>query len=93
MYKCIQILCSDVGVYIFGCILLLFCQVTGAYEDMFMSHSSWFMYAATMRIFKHYHFNVLDPQTSIKEMSFSSYPGKTDRYRNYRKILKLLVAV
>ncbi|KAI0219164.1 Phospholipase B-like 1 [Lamellibrachia satsuma] len=50
-------------------------KVTGAYEDMFLSHSSWFEYAATMRIFKHYHLNVVDKHTSAREISFSSYPG------------------
>jgi len=42
---------------------------------MFMAHNSWFLYAATMRIFKHYHFNVKDAATAAKELSFSSYAG------------------
>ncbi|XP_048758245.2 phospholipase B-like 1 [Ostrea edulis] len=50
-------------------------KVLGAYEDIFMSHSSWFVYQATMRIYKHYNFNVRDPATSAKRVSFSSYPG------------------
>lgn len=50
-------------------------KVLGAYEDVFMSHSSWFVYQATMRIYKHYNFNVSDPATSSKRTSFSSYPG------------------
>lgn len=50
-------------------------KVLGAYEDVFMSHSSWFIYQATMRIYKHYDFNVDDPYTAAKQMSFSSYPG------------------
>jgi len=33
------------------------------------------MYAATMRIFKHYHFNVKDPATAANSLSFSSYAG------------------
>ena len=40
-----------------------------------MSHSSWFVYQATMRIYKHYNFNVEDGATSAKKISFSSYPG------------------
>ena len=40
-----------------------------------MSHSSWFVYQATMRIYKHYNFNVEDKATSAKRISFSSYPG------------------
>ncbi|KAL3876032.1 hypothetical protein ACJMK2_033919 [Sinanodonta woodiana] len=50
-------------------------KVLGAYEDIFMSHSSWFIYQATMRIFKHYNFNIQDPATAAKRLSFSSYPG------------------
>ncbi|XP_055875484.1 phospholipase B-like 1 [Biomphalaria glabrata] len=45
------------------------------FENMFMSHSSWFDYAATNRIYKHYNLNVADPSTSSKRISFSSYPG------------------
>ncbi len=47
----------------------------GAYEDLFMSHSSWFSYSSTSRIYKHYDFNLDDPATAAKSMSFSSYPG------------------
>jgi len=50
-------------------------KVIGGYEDLFMSHSSWFLYAATMRIYKHYHLNVNDPSTAAHSLSFSSYPG------------------
>ncbi|KAL4240707.1 Phospholipase B-like 1 [Mactra antiquata] len=50
-------------------------KVLGAFEDIFMSHSSWFMYQATMRIFKHYDLNIDDPATAAQQMSFSSYPG------------------
>ncbi|ELU08391.1 hypothetical protein CAPTEDRAFT_181876 [Capitella teleta] len=50
-------------------------KVLGAFEDIFMSHSSWFVYAATNRIYKHYNFNVRDAATAAKALSFSSYPG------------------
>ncbi|XP_064614813.1 phospholipase B-like 1 [Liolophura sinensis] len=50
-------------------------KVLPGYENVFMSHSSWFLYSATMRIYKHYDLNVADPATSAKKMSFSSYPG------------------
>ena len=39
-----------------------------------MGHSSWYTYAATNRIFKHYNFNFKD-QVAAKKVSFSSYPG------------------
>ncbi|KAL5018080.1 hypothetical protein ScPMuIL_003802 [Solemya velum] len=50
-------------------------KVMGAYEDIFMSHSSWFMYEATMRIFKHYNFKLKDSTMAAEKISFSSYPG------------------
>ncbi|KAK6171419.1 hypothetical protein SNE40_019612 [Patella caerulea] len=50
-------------------------KVLGAYEDIFMSHSSWFAYSATSRIYKHYNLNVSDKSTSARRISFSSYPG------------------
>ena len=39
-----------------------------------MSHSSWFMYAAMNRIFKHYHFAFNAP-SGANRISFASYPG------------------
>ncbi|GFO31413.1 phospholipase b-like [Plakobranchus ocellatus] len=50
-------------------------KVLPAYENIFMSHSSWFAYSATDRIYKHYFFNVKDEATVAKKMSFSSYAG------------------
>ncbi|CAG5124849.1 unnamed protein product [Candidula unifasciata] len=45
------------------------------YENIFMSHSSWFLYSVMNRIFKHYNLNVTDPATAARRISFSSYPG------------------
>ena len=45
------------------------------FEDLLFGHSSWFTYAATNRIFKHYHFDLADASTAAKGVSFSSYPG------------------
>ena len=50
-------------------------KVMGAFEDVFMGHSSWFTYSATMRIYKIYDFNVNDPVTAAKKIAFSSYAG------------------
>ncbi|XP_064627540.1 phospholipase B-like 1 [Lineus longissimus] len=50
-------------------------KATGAYENIFMSHSSWFLYSSMLRIYKHYDFNINDAATVNKQMSFSSYPG------------------
>merc|ERR1719471_1512559 len=49
-------------------------KVPGDYEDLFMAHSSWFSYADTNRIFKHYHF-AFRMRAATSRMSFSSYPG------------------
>ena len=51
-------------------------QVTGGLENVFMAHSSWFVYAATNRIFKHYHLMLKDSSARTTLLSFSSYPGK-----------------
>ncbi|XP_030630963.1 phospholipase B-like 1 [Chanos chanos] len=45
------------------------------YENMFFAHSSWYTYAATMRIYKHWDFRVTNSHTASGKMSFSSYPG------------------
>jgi len=50
-------------------------KLTPGFENLFMSHSSWFTYASTMRIYKHYHLRVNDKDTAVESMSFSSYPG------------------
>eukprot|EP00038_Savillea_parva_P007022 m.167351 g.167351 ORF g.167351 m.167351 type:complete len:562 (-) comp12814_c0_seq1:149-1834(-) len=49
-------------------------KLTGSYEDLYMAHSSWFQYADTNRIFKHYNFAPNTPAGAHK-VSFSSYPG------------------
>lgn len=50
-------------------------KVLPGYENIFTGHSTRFDYGATMRIYKHYFFNLKDPSTGAKRMSFSSYPG------------------
>ncbi|XP_028601787.2 phospholipase B-like 1 isoform X1 [Podarcis muralis] len=50
-------------------------KVLPGYENILFAHSSWFTYAATLRIYKHWDFKVDDPQTSSGRASFSSYPG------------------
>lgn len=50
-------------------------KVTGDYSDLFAGHSSWFVFPAMNRIFKHYTFNVQASFVAAKSLSFSSYPG------------------
>lgn len=50
-------------------------QVLPDYSDLYSAHSSWFIFQATNRIFKHWKFAVSSPQIAATEMSFSSYPG------------------
>ncbi|XP_005816120.2 phospholipase B-like 1 [Xiphophorus maculatus] len=45
------------------------------YEDLLFAHSSWYTYAATMRIYKHWDFYIAEPHTATGKLSFSSYPG------------------
>ncbi|XP_060582693.1 phospholipase-B 81-like, partial [Ruditapes philippinarum] len=66
-------------------------KVLGAYEDVFMSHSSWFIYQATMRIYKHYDFNVDDPDTAAKQISFSSYPGFLESLDDFYQMSSKLI--
>mmetsp|Transcript_29196 Transcript_29196/g.67200 ORF Transcript_29196/g.67200 Transcript_29196/m.67200 type:complete len:558 (-) Transcript_29196:11-1684(-) len=49
-------------------------KVSGAYEDLYMAHSSWFTYSNMDRIFKHYHMD-LNAKVAARKVSFSSYPG------------------
>ncbi|XP_057717076.1 phospholipase B-like 1 [Corythoichthys intestinalis] len=49
--------------------------VLPGFENLFFAHSSWYTYAATMRIYKHWDFHIADPNTATGKLSFSSYPG------------------
>lgn len=50
-------------------------KVLPGFENLLFGHSSWFTYAATMRIYKHWDLRVSDTHTATGKMSFSSYPG------------------
>ncbi|XP_044034726.1 phospholipase B-like 1 isoform X1 [Siniperca chuatsi] len=50
-------------------------KVLPGFENLLFGHSSWYTYAATMRIYKHWDFRVSDTHTATGKMSFSSYPG------------------
>eukprot|EP00008_Paramoeba_atlantica_P006296 CAMPEP_0201489524 /NCGR_PEP_ID=MMETSP0151_2-20130828/22855_1 /ASSEMBLY_ACC=CAM_ASM_000257 /TAXON_ID=200890 /ORGANISM="Paramoeba atlantica, Strain 621/1 / CCAP 1560/9" /LENGTH=553 /DNA_ID=CAMNT_0047875145 /DNA_START=115 /DNA_END=1776 /DNA_ORIENTATION=+ len=52
-----------------------FIRLTGAYEDLFMAHSSWFAFQSMNRIYKHYNFRLNSPSNVASQLSFSSYPG------------------
>lgn len=45
------------------------------FENLLFAHSSWYTYAATLRIYKHWDFHVSEPHTATGKLSFSSYPG------------------
>lgn len=45
------------------------------FENLLFAHSSWYTYAATMRIYKHWDFKVAEAHTATGKLSFSSYPG------------------
>ncbi|CAJ1075832.1 phospholipase B-like 1 [Xyrichtys novacula] len=45
------------------------------YENLLFAHSSWYTYAATLRIYKHWDFRITDPNAATGKLSFSSYPG------------------
>ncbi|XP_039095903.1 phospholipase B-like 1 isoform X1 [Hyaena hyaena] len=50
-------------------------KVLPGFENIFFAHSSWYTYAAMLRIYKHWDFNIKDKDTSSHRLSFSSYPG------------------
>lgn len=56
---------------------VVFCppQMLPGFENLLFAHSSWYTYAATMRIYKHWDFRVTEPHTATGKLSFSSYPG------------------
>ncbi|XP_030649443.1 phospholipase B-like 1 [Chanos chanos] len=45
------------------------------YENLLFAHSSWYTYAAMLRIYKHWDFKLSEPHTATGKLSFSSYPG------------------
>ncbi|XP_037702247.1 phospholipase B-like 1 [Choloepus didactylus] len=50
-------------------------KVLPGFENIYFAHSSWYTYAAMLRIYKHWDFNIHDINTSSSRLSFSSYPG------------------
>lgn len=50
-------------------------KVLPGFENIYFAHSSWYTYAAMLRIYKHWDFNIKDRDTSCSRLSFSSYPG------------------
>ncbi|XP_041938702.1 phospholipase B-like 1 [Alosa sapidissima] len=45
------------------------------YENLLFAHSSWYTYAASMRIYKHWDLRLSSADVATGKMSFSSYPG------------------
>uniref|UniRef100_A0A674BTI8 Phospholipase B-like n=1 Tax=Salmo trutta TaxID=8032 RepID=A0A674BTI8_SALTR len=45
------------------------------FENLLFSHSSWYTYASTMHIYKHWDFYLSEPHTATGKLSFSNYPG------------------
>ncbi|KAG8513806.1 Phospholipase B-like 1 [Galemys pyrenaicus] len=52
-------------------------KVLPGFENLYFAHSSWYTYAAMLRIYKHWDFNIKDRNTSSCRLSFSSYPGES----------------
>lgn len=50
-------------------------KVLPGFENIYFAHSSWYTYAAMLRIYKHWDFNIKDKHTASNRLSFSSYPG------------------
>jgi len=52
-----------------------FIKVNGDLSDLWSAHSSWFVYSAMNRIYKHYNLNLQTTKVASRKASFSSYPG------------------
>uniref|UniRef100_A0A8C3AZ81 Phospholipase B-like n=1 Tax=Cyclopterus lumpus TaxID=8103 RepID=A0A8C3AZ81_CYCLU len=50
-------------------------KVLPGFENLLFGHSSWYTYAATMRIYKHWDFRLSGTHAATGKVSFSSYPG------------------
>lgn len=50
-------------------------KVLPGFENIYFAHSSWYTYAAMLRIYKHWDFKINDKYTTSSRLSFSSYPG------------------
>lgn len=49
-------------------------KISPGFENIYMGHSTWFLYSNMIRIYKHYDFQYFSGHPGSK-MSFSSYPG------------------
>jgi hypothetical protein len=58
-------------------------KATPGYEDILAGHSTWSLYPLMLRVFKHYSFNLKEPTTGSRIMSFSSYPGALTSIDDY----------
>eukprot|EP01084_Bolivina_argentea_P095043 170870_1 len=58
-------------------------KVSPELDDLFIGHSSWFVYQSTLRIFKHYKFAFETVKTATNHMMFSSYPGFLESLDDY----------
>jgi hypothetical protein len=68
-------------------------KVTDDLSDLFFSHTAWFTYQATTRIFKHYKFNFNDRSTRSKLISFSSYPASLSSFDDFHVMDTGLVSI
>jgi hypothetical protein len=50
-------------------------KMAPGYENVYAGHSSWFIYTAMLRIYKHYNFVLNDKNYAAQRVSFSSYPA------------------
>jgi hypothetical protein len=50
-------------------------KLLGDFSNMFFSHTSWWSYHSMIRMMKHYSTPLADKSISIRNVSFSSYPG------------------
>lgn len=50
-------------------------KVTPGLEEIYVGHTSWFVYSAMLRIYKTYEFSLANTANRAKKVTFSSYPA------------------
>jgi len=62
-------------------------------SDIWFSHTSWYTYTSTTRIFKHYKFNYNDESTRAKVISMSSYPASLSSFDDFHLMDNGMVSI
>ena len=72
-------------------------KVTPGLEEIFVGHTSWFVYSAMLRVYKSYEFALKNGANRAKKVVFSSYPATLssldDMYMMSGRFVTLLISL